>query len=117
MKKELGRLLMQVEPVLCFSDVQAHYVKIGKYVMASGQITFPVTANASTARIGGLPFQSGPDGTRTAFISYNNAGANSMNFTGAGTDALYINTSAGALLNNAACSGKVFYFAASYISA
>jgi hypothetical protein len=102
---------------LSFTGVAGFYVKIGKYVMASAQLTFPSTANTSAATIGGLPFASGSDGTRTAFISYNNALADSMNISGGGAASLLITKSDGSLMTNLQCSGKIFYFAASYITA
>jgi hypothetical protein len=41
---------------LSFSGVNAKYTKIGNMVHAYGTLTFPTTANATAALIGGLPF-------------------------------------------------------------
>jgi len=41
---------------LSFSSVNGRYTKIGSLVFASGQVTYPATADATNAAIGGLPF-------------------------------------------------------------
>lgn len=41
---------------LIFTTVSGFYVKIGQIVIASGDLTYPATADGTTAIIGGLPF-------------------------------------------------------------
>lgn len=43
---------------LTFSAVSANYTRLGNMVFAYGTVTYPATADASNARIGGLPFTS-----------------------------------------------------------
>ena len=46
---------------LTFSATSAKYVKIGRQVTAWAAVTYPSTADASNAAIGGLPFTIGPN--------------------------------------------------------
>lgn len=102
---------------LSFTGVAGFYVKVGKLVMASCQLTYPTTASGATAIIGGLPFASGSNGTRTGFVSYtSNATVTGTNFTLSGSTQLYLN-GGGSLKTNVNVTGSTFYLAASYISA
>jgi len=52
---------------LTLSGVNCRYVKIGKLVQVTGQITWPTTANAAVAMLGGLPFDPIADQNGIAF--------------------------------------------------
>ena len=61
---------------LSFSNLDAYYTKIGRMVYAYCRITYPATANANTATIGGLPFTiQNSQGARQAFITYTSSTA------------------------------------------
>lgn len=87
----------------------ATWIKIGPLVVLSFDISYPVTANAATSRIGGIPF---------ALISSNNGFGGFMTSTNYNTSVneitFFSNTTTfdfrdtgGAAITNAALSGKV----------
>lgn len=87
---------------LTFTTVTALYTRIGKLVLAQFRLTFPSTANGSTAAIGGLPVASSSSG---AIFSAGSCVSNlSSNFNlgvsmTQNTSVLNFNTNAGNLTN------------------
>lgn len=62
---------------LTFSNVDAYYTKIGRMVYAYCRITYPTTANANSAVIGGLPYNvQNTQGARQGSITYTSSTAN-----------------------------------------
>lgn len=103
---------------LTFSNVEAQYVKTGKNVVAAGYFTFPVTADATTALISGLPF--------TPATTTNNLFGGSVTFTDeatltqvrivANTTTARLAAAGGGALTNAILSGNTVAFTVSYVS-
>lgn len=103
---------------LSFSNVEAQYVKTGKNVVAAGYFTFPVTADATTALISGLPF--------TPATTTNNLFGGSVTFTDeatltqvrivANTTTARLAAAGGSALTNATLSGNTVAFTVSYVS-
>lgn len=61
---------------LTFTNIQAQYTKVGRWVYAIATFDFPSTANGSTASIGGLPFTVGStSGHLGGFITNGNVAA------------------------------------------
>ena len=63
---------------LSFSDASGHYTRIGRTVTIVFVLTYPATANASAARVGGLPFTSANTGNgfNNGVFNINNSGQN-----------------------------------------
>lgn len=103
---------------LTFSTAVGHYTKIGRMVTVVFNVVYPSTANASAARVGGLPFTSANTANNlsngsfsintSAQIAEPSILANSTNFaalvTAAGTSATNAN------LSLATLSGGLTYF-------
>ena len=102
---------------LTFTGANGYYTKIGKLVFAQGTVTFPATADAATASIGGLPFTV-PNlaGARQGFVSFTDeATLFSILPDGGGTTISLRNSSATAL-TNATMSGNTVWFTAIYFT-
>lgn len=98
---------------LTFTSVNANYTRIGNIVIATCNLTYPVTADISAAIIGGLPISGGGVGKNGGLIVYSNVATAFrllMNGgVGPGTTAnLY--TAAGAVVTNNVMSGSLNYF-------
>ena len=94
----------------------AQYVKIGQLVMAVANITYPVTADGSNARINGFPFtsQNTTAASYGGFVTYTDEGtAILVNLASNGTFALFYNVS-GVQYTNANLSGSTIRFVAIY---
>lgn len=103
---------------LTFSAASGHWFRIGEMVVATGTVTYPVTVDATAAKIGGFPF------------TFENIAANRVSgsltlSTVAGVQKIYpelITTVApllsdiGAGVTNANCSGGTFGFCVTYIA-
>lgn len=95
---------------LAFTSAAGFYTKVGRVVVATFRIIFPVTANVSSANFGGLPFTSKNGGAQQqqgSGLRFTNSGlefslANPM---GAATFQPYTNT--GGVITNASFSAKV----------
>jgi hypothetical protein len=102
---------------LSFTVGNCTYTKIGRQVTAAFDITFPVTANASTQLLGGLPFSASAasQGVCGGFITYTTY-ANALNLLLSGATTISFRLAAGGSNNtNAAYSaavirGSVIYF-------
>jgi hypothetical protein len=55
---------------LTFTTAQSNYTKIGRVVIASAFVTYPSTANGSTAKIGGFPFTIASNTVYGCFVRY-----------------------------------------------
>lgn len=99
---------------LSLTTVQtARYVKKGQDVFVSGAITFPATANASNAALGGLPFTLAATAAGLA-IGYSDLGsAFHLQAPASGTTIIPWSL-AGARMTNATWSGKTIYFSGNY---
>lgn len=96
---------------LTFTSVSGNYTRIGRMVIALCSLTYPSTANASSALIGGLPFTSNASaGSVGGSVTFTNAATlnKCLITTSATTFGLY--TAAGANLTNANMSASVSYF-------
>lgn len=94
---------------ITFSSASGQVTKIGRFFIAHFDATWPVTANAGEARIGGLPYAVGNAGPAMGgFISYTDYGSALLcrGFAGA-TYGVLLNYS-GSTLTNANVSGKRF---------
>jgi len=103
---------------LTFSTAVGHYTKIGRMVTVVFNVVYPSTANASAARVGGLPFTSANTANNlsngcftintSAQLAQPSILANATNFaalvTAAGTSATNVN------LSLATLSGGLTYF-------
>jgi hypothetical protein len=103
---------------LSFTSASGHWFRIGEMVVATGTLTYPVTADATAAKIGGFPF------------AFENIAANrvsgSLTFsTVAGVQKIYpeltlttasLLSDIGAGVTNANCSGGTFGFCVTYLA-
>lgn len=95
---------------LAFTSAAGFYTKVGRVVVATFRIIFPVTADVSSSNFGGLPFTSKNGGAQQqqgSGLRFTNSGlsfslANPM---GAATFQPYTNT--GGVITNASFSAKV----------
>lgn len=99
---------------LTFAAASGIYVKIGRLVMATFGLTYPVTADGTVARIGGFPFAfdsaAGGDGAFSASFGYsdlNTTGVWSYTTSG-GTDIRISDQMNLSIKTNAQVSGKTF---------
>ncbi len=103
---------------LSFTSASGNWFRIGEMVVATGTVTYPVTANATAAKIGGFPF------------AFENIAANRVSgtvtlSTVAGVQKMYpeltttvapLLSDIGASVTNANCSGGVFGFCVTYLA-
>ena len=95
---------------LTFTSVSGRYTKIGRIVVAQCNFTFPVTANANTIAIDGLPFTlSSSQANRQGFISYKNAAltVGDTLLPSASSTIFEVRTSGGGNRTNAEYSGAI----------
>lgn len=81
------------------------YTKIGRQVIATADITYPVTVSASLTLVGGLPFTSGAGPSGAASIAYTDYGTWITASPGVTTTSFRF-IGAGGFLTNANLSGK-----------
>ena len=98
---------------LAFTITSANYVKIGKAVFVEVRMVYPVTASASLAVLGGLPFSPAAIGI-LAMNVYGVVGANSLSVQGTSVVYPYVNN---APCTNAVLSGSTLSFSGVYFTA
>lgn len=94
----------------------AQYVKAGQFVIASGAVTYPATADGTSAKVSGLPFTAQNTTTNhyAAAISFTNYGTAITGLVDSnGTGVTFWNFS-GVQISNANLSGKIVRFTAVY---
>lgn len=100
---------------ISYAAASGTYVEHEELVIAMGSVTFPATADANHAIIGGLPYRvRNVDSNRIGVITYTTAGT-AEHFSPIPNQfygGLY--TAAGATVSNATMSGKQIYVAAIY---
>lgn len=100
---------------LSFASASGNYVKIGKLVMAVGNVQYPATADASAAIIGGLPFTSSSGAPEAGcLVGYTNSGLNLYLLVVASTTTISIANNLGAAITNAALTNATIRFVAMY---
>jgi hypothetical protein len=99
---------------LSFAVAGGRYIKIGKMVHIQFNVLYPATADASSAKIGSLPFTSVSSAYRAALVKGYDMAANPTSGlvdTNAVTASLYAGTG---FATNAQCSSKDLYFSTTY---
>lgn len=102
---------------LTFTVSEGRYVKIGQLVVLEGVVTYPVTANGSTAKVGGLPFTqlaSSTSGFGSASFGFNDTSLVLHGIIGGALTAMTLFTNAGVGVTNAQMSAKTIEFTISY---
>lgn len=95
---------------LVFTSAAGAWKRIGRLVIASWLVVYPVTADASTNRVNGLPFQTTATPVqRQGFISYSDFGATIYVLPQLSDTYVRFFSAAGVGLTNAALSGKQVY--------
>jgi hypothetical protein len=89
----------------------AKYTKVGNIIFVVGAVTYPVTANATAAKIGGLPVASA---AITPLTSIDNSTLSLTLTTDAGTTLTFYTDGTFAVPTNANLSGKQIYFSGTY---
>jgi hypothetical protein len=105
---------------LSFTITNAQYTKVGRMVTVVADITFPVTANGSNVAIGGLPYPAFGLRTIQGQVNYKTAGTATALYGGSSTglsSSFQLVTDNGTPVTNAAMSGALIGFSASYFSA
>jgi parallel beta-helix repeat protein len=97
---------------LVFTVTNAKYTRIGRSVTVLGDITYPSTANGSTALIGGLPFTT-PSNVPAATQSDVGSSVTVLAYV-ASTTAYVFDTATAAAKTNANLSGKQIRFSLTY---
>jgi parallel beta-helix repeat protein len=97
---------------LVFTVTNAKYTRIGRSVTVLGDITYPSTANGSTALIGGLPFTT-PSNVPAATQSDVGSSITVLAYV-ASTTAYVLDTATAAAKTNANLSGKQIRFSLTY---
>ena len=96
---------------LSFTLATGSYIKIGNLVWASCQVTYPSTANASQAIIGGLPFATGSTLEKQGGnVCYTTSATMQHILTTASNTIFTLFTAAGGSVTNATMSGVASYF-------
>lgn len=100
---------------LSFTTPVGVYTKVGNLVFASGRLRYPVTADGSTAKIGGLPFTvKNSDGARGGgMISFSDEATATSVIATANSTEMQIVAGAG-VLTNATMSNDQIYFSVIY---
>ena len=101
---------------LTFTVTYAKYVRVGKAVTVNMFITFPSTASAAAATIGGLPFSVGSNNYPPVTFA-NNSGTALSGFANAAATTFIIATAANysASVSNVVLSGRVVVASLTYI--
>lgn len=97
---------------LSLATATVTYTKLGNIVFASGQITYPATANGNAAVIGGLPVAVPPlTYAKCPSMVFNNASVEIMAVTLPSSSTFeLVAPASGAAITNAALSGKTINF-------
>ena len=96
---------------LSFTTASCRYTKIGRVVVIQGQITYPITANASNAIWGGFPFNSAD--TITLSVIYSDASVANFTYLSGNTGNVYL-LIPGVNVVNSTMSGKTVIFSGTY---
>lgn len=101
---------------LTFTTPTGHYQKVGNTVRAWGNVTYPVTANASAARIGGLPFTvANTEAARAGgLVTYSDETTLAYVIVAKNATDMGLAASSGATVSNATMSGNAVYFLVVY---
>jgi hypothetical protein len=101
---------------LTLTVANAFYTKIGRQVIASAQVSYPVTVDGSAAAIGGLPFVANASGNFSGSIE-NNAGLGAAYLLFGSSSTLLVKQSISILggLSNANLSNALVLVTATYI--
>lgn len=96
--------------------VSGWYTKIGNVVSVGGQWTYPVTANATSAQVSGLPFTSANIVSNfVGTVSITDYGLDNLYpFTATNDTIILVRNNANSALNNVNLSGKFITFMATY---
>jgi hypothetical protein len=99
---------------LTLSVTSARYTKVGRFVSLTGDVTYPATADASQALIGGAPFS--PATSVPGAVAHNSAAAISVSqiSVSGGNPVVNFSTSTGGAVSNTNLSGKVVRFSITY---
>lgn len=100
---------------LSLSSVAGIYTRIGRTVIAHGSVTYPSTADGSSAKIGSLPFTANGSGAFGAVIVvYTTTASASRGNVIAGTQNLQFSTTTGGIVINSQLSTLQIIFTAIY---
>lgn len=103
---------------LVFVNPTGNYIKIGPLVVATGNVTFPTTADTNQAKIGGLPFSSDTVGQPFGYGGFpfytDEATVSTAFITNSPTPSLVVHTTAGGAITNATLSGNNLRFTVIY---
>lgn len=101
---------------LSFTGVSGRYTKVGRCVTVLAEVTYPSTASAANAIIGGLPFtSSGSDPGINGYIRYTTISNTVLNFVSGGTSSTSVSLlRPGVNVTNVSMSTGSLYFAAIY---
>ncbi len=107
---------------LVFTSVSGSYYRVGKLIVASFRLTYPVTADGTNANIGGLPFSAADIGTSSVYggsAVFSSAGASAVLVAAVtrSTTAFNLLNASGAFVVNSGLSaivigGTITYFTA-----
>ncbi len=100
---------------LAFTSVSGAYTKIGRLVIASAALTFPATADGTTASIGGLPFTvANVEAARMGFVSTKTEATLVGMVPDPNAVTIGPRTSTNGAITNATLSSDTMYFCAVY---
>jgi len=100
---------------LVFTTSIGRYTRVGRMVVASCQVTYPVTASGLTALIGGLPFLCANNtGSLGGVVMYSNASSLRYCLNAVSSTIFQLFNSIGSQITNTAMSGSVSYFQLTY---
>ena len=102
---------------LSFSSAYGRYIKVGKFVTAWIDITYPSTASGSNAAIGSFPFTAGGGGSNPAFTGspgYSTASRNMVLEINSSTTATVLNMGFSTPVTNAQLSTQRSVFVVTY---
>lgn len=100
---------------LAFTTPSGTYTKIGRLVVASCQVQYPVTADVNTARVGGLPFTTpSTEEPLQGFVTYTTEATLANVKPEASTTRVSLYTNVGGTILNSAMSGDYVSFTAIY---
>jgi hypothetical protein len=104
---------------LVFTSVIATYTKIGKLVTAFATLTYPATADGSSAAISGLPFASNPSGPQiVGSVSYTTASTAQLMYISGSPGATQVSLlTPGANVLNSTMTSKALIFMCTYLTA
>lgn len=100
---------------LTFASVSATYERVGRQVTARCAFTFPATADASAALVGGLPYTvANASDARQGFVSLTSESTFARPVPTANATTVQLTTATGANITNATMSGDTCWFTVIY---